>query len=73
MSEPSASRARQENILKFIKFDGALAGTYRPITSGKLRPLREHIRQTEKLIDALVYELCGLTEDEIKIVEGSKK
>ena len=36
-------------------------------------PLREHIRQTDKLIDALVYELYGLTEDEIKIVEGSTK
>jgi len=69
MSDPSASRARPENILIFIKFGGALAGTYLPITSGKLRTLREHIRQTDKLIDALVYELYGLTEEEIGIVE----
>jgi len=41
-----------------------------PITSGKLRPLGEYIRQTDKLIDALVYELYGLTEEEIGIVEA---
>ena len=36
----------------------------------KLRPLRDHIRQTDELIDAVVYELYGLTDEEIKIVEG---
>jgi hypothetical protein len=35
----------------------------------KLSPLREHIRQTDELIDALVYKLYGLTEEEIRIVE----
>ena len=35
----------------------------------KLAPLREHIRQTDELIDAVVYELYGLTEEEIRIVE----
>jgi hypothetical protein len=28
---------------------------------------------TDKQIDALVYELCGLTEEEIGIVEGGQK
>jgi hypothetical protein len=28
------------------------------------------IETTDKQIDALVYELYGLTEEEIKIVEG---
>ena len=37
---------------------------------GKLGPLRERIRQTDELIDAVVYELYGLTEEEITIVEG---
>ncbi|OPY48943.1 MAG: hypothetical protein A4E49_03314 [Methanosaeta sp. PtaU1.Bin112] len=37
---------------------------------GKLRPLRERIRQTDELIDAVVYRLYGLTEEEIAIVEG---
>jgi type I restriction-modification system DNA methylase subunit len=39
-------------------------------TVGKLRPLREQIEQTDKLIDAIVYRLYGLTEKEIRIVEG---
>ena len=32
--------------------------------------LRERIRQTDELIDAIVYRLYGLTEEEILIVEG---
>ena len=39
---------------------------------GKLLPLRERIRQTDELIDATVYKLYGLNEEEIGIVEGSK-
>jgi type I restriction-modification system DNA methylase subunit len=38
---------------------------------GKLLPLRERIRQTDELIDATVYRLYGLTEEEIGIVEGN--
>ena len=37
---------------------------------GKLGPLRERILQTDELIDAVVYRLYGLTEEEIGIVEG---
>ena len=37
---------------------------------GKLVPMRERIRQTDELIDAIVYRLYGLTEEEIRIVEG---
>jgi hypothetical protein len=36
----------------------------------KLLPLRERIRLTDELIDATVYRLYGLTEEEIGIVEG---
>ena len=32
--------------------------------------LKQRITYTDKKIDALVYELYGLTEEEIKIVEG---
>jgi hypothetical protein len=31
---------------------------------------RRQIEATDRQIDALVYELYGLTEDEIKVVEG---
>ena len=39
---------------------------------GKLGPLQEKIRQTDGLIDAVVYKLYGLTEEEIAIVEGKE-
>jgi len=38
----------------------------------KLLPLRERIRQTDELIDSVVYKLYGLTEEEIGIVEGRR-
>jgi len=43
------------------EFDGSMS---------KLAPLRERIRKTDELIDAVVYRLYGLTEEEIAIVEG---
>ena len=36
-----------------------------------LSPLRNKIEATDKLIDQIVYELYGLTDEEIKIVESS--
>ena len=36
----------------------------------KLLPLLERIRQTDELIDAVVYRLYALTEEEIGIVRG---
>jgi hypothetical protein len=40
---------------------------------GKLLPLRERIEKTDELIDAIMYRLYGLTEEEIWIVEGNKQ
>jgi len=51
--------ARREHEPR-AEFEGSL---------GKLLPLRERIRKTDELIDAMVYRLYGLTEEEIKIVE----
>lgn len=38
----------------------------------KLLPLKEKLRKTDWLIDQIIYKLYGLTEGEIKIVEGEK-
>ena len=35
--------------------------------------LQRQIAATDKAIDALVYELYGLTEEEIRIVEGGSR
>ena len=36
---------------------------------GKLRPLKDRLATTDRLIDQIVYRLYGLSEEEIKIVE----
>ena len=36
----------------------------------KAQALKTQIAQTDKEIDRMVYELYGLTEEEIRIVEG---
>ena len=38
---------------------------------GKLNPLLTRIQGTDELIDQVVYQLYGLTDDEIAIVEGN--
>ena len=43
-----------------------------PRTPGEKERVAREIEATDKSIDRLVYELYGLTEDEIKIVEGKK-
>ena len=57
--DPPARREPGEALR--AEFDGSV---------GKLAPLRERILQTDELIDAVVYRLYGLTEEEIRIVEG---
>jgi hypothetical protein len=39
-------------------------------STAKLTPLKARIAATDRLIDLIVYALYGLTEEEIKIVEG---
>jgi hypothetical protein len=61
--QEAASRSGQTRARRGLKaeFEGSL---------GKLGPLRELIRQKDELIDATVYRLYGLTEEEIGIVRG---
>jgi hypothetical protein len=35
-----------------------------------LRPLLKDIEATDRLIDRIVYQLYGLTEEEVGVVEG---
>jgi len=41
-------------------------------SADKIRQINVMIDETDRQIDALVYELYGLTEEEIKIVEESR-
>jgi len=40
-------------------------------TMSKFTPFFDRIRETDGLIDNIVYRLYGLTEEEIKVVEGA--
>jgi hypothetical protein len=36
----------------------------------KVLPLKKQLKQTDELIDQIVYKLYGLTEEEVRVVEG---
>ena len=36
-----------------------------------LEPIKEKIKNTDNLIDQIVYKLYGLTDEEIEIVKGA--
>jgi len=36
-------------------------------------PLKERLARTDRLIDQVVYRLYGLTEEEIRVVEGESR
>jgi hypothetical protein len=38
----------------------------------RVLPIKERLRKTDTLIDAVVYRLYGLTEEEIRVVEGKE-
>lgn len=58
--------------LKSRELYEALRSEYEKSLS-KLLPLKEKLRKTDWLIDQIVYKLYGLTEEEIKIVEGKDR
>lgn len=65
---------RQENIRE-SKEEQFQKGFLRELFEDKkveAQTLKSEIEKTDKEIDQMVYELYGLTENEIKIVEGVK-
>ena len=39
----------------------------------KLLPIKEHLTETDYLIDQIIYRLYGLTREKIKIIEGERQ
>jgi|WetSurMetagenome_2_1015567.scaffolds.fasta_scaffold133027_2 hypothetical protein len=66
-------RQQHDRLVQMVEltfgFHDHLAGTK---TDHEASALQRQIDATDKQIDALVYELYGLTEEEIRIVEGAK-
>jgi len=72
--EPSGLFAHlHANKIKFKEFDEEKIRSRFLKAKAKLVPLDSQINFTDTLIDQIVYRLYGLTEDEIKIVEGTAK
>lgn len=69
---PVTNREEQD---VFIKFVDQMLEMQKRLHSARSESDKKHIQQKvevlDKQIDALVYELYGLTEEEIKVVEGA--
>jgi hypothetical protein len=63
------NKARIQTNLKLRELYENIRSEYENSLS-KLLPLKEKLRKTDWLIDQIVYKLYGLTDEEIKIVEG---
>ena len=63
------NKTRIQTDLKSRELYGNIRSEYEKSLS-KLLPLKENLRKTDWLIDQIVYKLYGLTEQEIRIVEG---
>jgi hypothetical protein len=70
LSKP-ASRARHDRLVGLVDKLLALTPKLRAATTeAERQTLQNAVTATDRQIDALVYELYGLTADEIKLVEG---
>jgi len=67
-------RARHDRMVALVEKMLALTPKLRATKSeGERRTLQNAVTATDRQIDALVYELYGLTPEEIALVEGSGK
>ena len=67
-----ADRARHDKMVKLVESVLKLHAQLGPAKTAHDKTLiQRQIEATDRQIDALVYELYGLTPDEIRIVEGS--
>ena len=70
----SAERELRDNVAAFVETILDLHVKLNKVAfDSEKEPIQRQIAATDKKIDNLVYELYGLTEEEIKIVEGSAK
>jgi len=71
-SDPT-DKSRHDRMVKLVE---RMLALHRQLAAAKIEPektaLQRQIEATDRQIDALVYELYGLTDEEIKIVEGQE-
>lgn len=66
-------RKKLENLAKIQQKELATIASNNEKSPGEIHNLEKIIEKTDLEIDRLVYELYGLTEEEMKIVEGAVK
>jgi len=59
------------SFLKDVIFEKRIMKKYKPKMFAERTAIKRQIQATDAQIDQLVYQLYGLTEEEIKIVEQS--
>jgi hypothetical protein len=69
--EDSLKIESEKKALDYTFRIGGPASSCTPRTPQDQEMVKREIASTDRQIDTLVYELYGLTEDEIKIVEGN--
>ena len=66
-----------DDDVKMVELVKRMLGLHKQLPKAKTpheqESLKRTIAATDNRIDALVYELYGLTEDEIRIVEGGRR
>ena len=65
-----ADRARHDRMVSLVERMLELHKRT-PRTPQEQEAVRREIESTDRAIDALVYELYGLTEEEVRVVEGN--
>ena len=68
-----ADKSRHDRMVELVE---AMLALHKELSAAKTdherNALQRHIDATDREIDRLVYELYGLTEEEIGIVEGNQ-
>lgn len=68
---PKENKVKHDEIVKHVETMLELNKELQKTNAGEEQErLKQRITYTDKKIDALVYDLYGLTEEEIKIIEG---
>jgi hypothetical protein len=64
------SGSDMESVLCDCSCQHTVCGSSKKVAAPAYTPLVARIAATDRLIDEVVYRLYGLTEEEIKVVEG---
>ena len=69
----SADKGRHDKLVNLVeKLSGLMPGLRQARSERERQTLQNAVTATDQQIDTLVYELYGLTEEEIQLVESGR-